>query len=52
MGKFGMAPFMGMEKEPPPQNGLKVGGSAPLVHSHSMMPKRKIVPSKRRGHKR
>lgn len=51
--KAGNAPWMGMEKEPPARFGVKVGGKAPLVHSHSMKPRRKVsVGSKHHGRKR
>jgi hypothetical protein len=48
----GHAKYMGFEKEPPQPHGPKVGGRAPVVHSHSMKPKRHIkAGGKRRGKK-
>lgn len=51
MGKSagGIAPFMGQGKEPPKENPVKVGGPPPNVHSHSIVPKRKITPRKSGG---
>lgn len=43
----GSGAFMGQEKEPSKQNPVRVGGKAPIAHSHSARPKRKIMP--RRG---
>lgn len=49
-GSKGRGAYMGFEKEPPQPHGPKEGGRAPLVHSHSMKPHRKIA-TKRRGKK-
>ena len=53
MAKHGNAPYMGFEKEPPQPHGPKVGGKAPVVHSHSMKPHRKVMPKHgRKGYKK
>lgn len=45
--------YDGHEKEPKQPHGPRVGGKAPLVHSHSARPKRNIrVGGKRMGRKR
>jgi hypothetical protein len=49
-GGMAYGKFAGQEKEPPTMNGPKAGGKQPPVHSHSAMPKRKIMP--KRGMKR
>ena len=48
--KGGVGAYMGHEKEPPKNHPGPRGGRAPLVHSHSAKPKRKIMP-KRGMHK-
>lgn len=39
--KYGNA--MGQEKEPSQPHGPKVGGIRPVIHSHSLIPKRGIL---------
>ena len=45
------APWMGHEHEPKSAHGPRVGGKGPLVHSHSIKPKRKLHTGKRHGRK-
>jgi len=35
---------LGFEKEPKTDNGPRSGGKHPPVHSHSKMPRRKVMP--------